>query len=112
MPLLHITTNIGIDDIEDLSRQASKLTADILGKPESYVMVKIEDRQNLVFAGNNEPAAHLELKSLSLPESETSSMSATLCEFVERTMGVQAERVYIEFSSPARNMWGWNKSTF
>ena len=39
MPLLEISTNTEIENAEAVARQASKLTAEILGKPESYVMV-------------------------------------------------------------------------
>jgi len=40
MPLLEITTNTTVENSLDIAEQASALTAEILGKPESYVMVK------------------------------------------------------------------------
>ncbi len=112
MPLLELTTNTNIDDIASLAKQASKLTADILGKPESYVMVKIMPEQNLIFAGSNEPAAHVKLKSLGLPENETAELSAKICDFINTKLGINSARTYIEFSSPDRHMWGWDGRTF
>lgn len=112
MPLLHITTNVSVDDASELARAASRLAAGLLGKPESYVMVHIDAGAQLMFAGSDEPAAHLKLKSLGLPEDKTGEYSAALCDFIEQQIGVPPGRTYIEFSGPPRHLWGWNGSTF
>lgn len=112
MPLLDITTNIAIDDEQQLARQASKLTADLLGKPESYVMVKLQPQQTLLFGGNEQPAAHLKLKSLGLAEDRSAEFSSALCDFINQALNIDTARIYIEFSSPARHLWGWDKRTF
>lgn len=112
MPLLQINTNVEIDDPGKLAEQASKKVAEILGKPESYVMVSVNPGTELWFGGNNKPAAHLKLKSLGLPESETGNYSAVLCEFIEQQLGIPGARTYIEFDAPARHAWGWDKHTF
>ncbi len=112
MPLLTISTNTSIDNPDTLALAASELTAKLLGKPESYVMVKIESVQVLSFAGSFAPAAHLRLKSLGLAETETTRLSAALCGFIEDTLDIPGGRIYIEFASPDRPMWGWDKRTF
>jgi len=112
MPLFELTTNTNIDDVACFAKQASELTATILGKPESYVMVKIMPEQGLIFAGSDEPAAHVKLKSLGLPENETTDLSAKICDFINAELGINSSRIYIEFSSPERHMWGWDGRTF
>jgi phenylpyruvate tautomerase len=112
MPLLEITTNTNIENAQAFAEKASALTADILGKPESYVMVKIQPEQTLLFAGTGEPAAHLKLKSLGLPENNTTEFSAKLCAFINAELGIDSARIYIEFASPERHLWGWDKKTF
>jgi hypothetical protein len=112
MPVLQITTNVTVDDTRSLAQQASSLAADMLGKPESYVMVIVNGNANLVFAGTDDPCAHLVLKSLGLPEAETKTYSARLCAFVEQQLGVSPSRTYIEYVSPERSMFGWNNTTF
>ena len=112
MPVLQITTNVTIDNADALAKQASKLAAEILGKPESYVMVSINGAAELIFAGSNDPCAHLMLKSLGLPESETRTYSEKLCGFIEQQLGVSPSRTYIEFSNPERHMFGWDNRTF
>ncbi|VAW54007.1 hypothetical protein MNBD_GAMMA05-1636 [hydrothermal vent metagenome] len=112
MPYLEINTNTTIDNCSAIAEQASKLAADILGKPESYVMVKVSPEQTLLFAGSDAPAAHIKLKSLGLPESNTAEFSEKLCSFLSGQLGIGGSRVYIEFSNPERHMWGWDSKTF
>ncbi|MBL4711762.1 MAG: hypothetical protein JKX75_04585 [Gammaproteobacteria bacterium] len=112
MPLLAITTNTKIKNHLHVSELASKFTAELLGKPESYVMVKILPEQPLIFAGTNEPAAHVTLKSLGLAENETSELSSKICSFITTQFNIKSARIYIEFSNPERHMWGWNEKTF
>lgn len=112
MPLLQISTNQTIEDYNQLAKEASSLTAEMLGKPESYVMVKIDQADTLIFAGSDEPCAHLKLKSLGLNEDETAAYSEKLCQFASEKLGIPESRTYIEFSSPPRHMWGWDKRTF
>lgn len=110
MPLLTIESNINSQPnlLSTLSYEVAKL----LGKPESYVMVKFQHNENMLFAGSDEALAFLQLKSLGLPETATKEYSAKLCSLVSREMGISPERIYIEFSAPERHYWGWNSSTF
>jgi len=112
MPLLSIRTNINLNDLNSLASLASKTTANALGKPESYVMVAVEDQLTMLFAGSDEPTAYLELKSISLPESETKTLSSVLCQLINEQLDIEKNRIYIEFSNAERHMWGWNGSTF
>jgi len=114
MPLIKVTTNQSISAEAQAAflRQLSATTAAMLGKPESYVMAIFNEQPQMLFAGSAEPLAHVELKSLGLPESNTADYSARLCSLIEEELGIPAERIYIEFSAPARHMWGWSGRTF
>ena len=112
MPLLQITTNISIENSSVFTKNASRIIADMLGKPESYVMIMVNADASLVFAGSEDDCAHLKLKSLGLDESKTADYSAQLCNFIQNTLDIPAARIYIEFSSPERHMWGWDSKTF
>ena len=114
MPLLSIETNIGLasQQIPELLHTASATVAEQLGKPERYVMVRFAHNPHMLFAGADEALAYLQLKSIGLPESTTADLSATLCELVADHLGVNADRVYIEFTDVVRSMWGWNSGTF
>jgi phenylpyruvate tautomerase PptA (4-oxalocrotonate tautomerase family) len=112
MPLFELSTNTTVDDEQEIAEQASRFIAELLGKPESYVMVRLQTQQTLLFAGSKEPAAHIKLKSLGLPENRTSEFSASLCEFISSLTKIETSRIYIEFFSPERHMWGWDNKTF
>jgi len=114
MPYLNIRTNVVIDDSKQqtLLKKASRTAASMLEKPESYVMVSLDPNHAMSFAGSDAPLAYLQLKSLGLPEARTRSFSQALCELMQTELGIDPERVYIEFSGPERHMWGWDGGTF
>ena len=114
MPYLLIQTNQSIDAGQQtaLLTEASRCVAEQLGKPEGYVMVSLQHNQPMVFAGTDEPLAYLQLKSIGLPENSTSQISKTLCQLVHNQLGIETDRIYIEFSNAERHMWGWNEATF
>jgi len=114
MPYLKIQTNRAVDDQDRRAamERASALVSQSLGKPERYVMVAMEPPLPMLFAGDDAPTAYFELKSIGLPEGQTAELSAALCEMAEQTLGIDRERVYIEFTDAPRAMWGWNGDTF
>ena len=114
MPYLLIQTNQSIDAGQqtEILAEASRSVAEQLGKPERYVMVSLQQGQSMVFAGTDAPLAYLELKSIGLPEDSTASISKTLCQLIHNQLGIEANRIYIEFSNAERHMWGWNEATF
>ncbi|MCW8956531.1 MAG: phenylpyruvate tautomerase MIF-related protein [Gammaproteobacteria bacterium] len=112
MPLLAMKTNIAIDDKPALAQSLSSKVAELLHKPERYVMVNLQDQQALMFGGSDDAAIYLELKSINLPESETAQISSALCDFISQQLAVKQNRIYIEFSNAERHMWGWNGATF
>jgi phenylpyruvate tautomerase PptA (4-oxalocrotonate tautomerase family) len=114
MPTLIIKTNADPSrhSQEALLTTASSTVAELLGKPEGYVMVLLEPVPAMCFGGDTAPCAYLELKSLGLPEPRTPELSAALCGLVEAHLGVPKSRVYIEFASPPRHLFGYDGRTF
>ncbi len=114
MPLLRIQTNHPFDPAaqQALITQASQAVADMLGKPERYVMVSLEQNPAMLFAGSGAPLAYLELKSIGLPRNKTADLSRRLTTLLGNAAGLPADRVYIEFSDAAHDLWGWNGATF
>ena len=114
MPLLRIETNIEIDKEErcGLMRRASAQVAELLGKPESYVMISLQPACAMLFAGNSAPLAYLELKCIGLPTERNGQLASALCDFIARELEIEAARIYIEFADAPRSHWGWNGGTF
>ncbi len=114
MPLLKIQTNQAVDaDAQKaLITRASQQVANMLGKPERYVMVSLEYNPSMLFGGSDAPLAYLELKSIGLPEAKTAAFSEALAGLLRDELGLSADRIYIEFADAPRAMWGWNGATF
>ncbi|MBF0561207.1 MAG: hypothetical protein HQL37_04125 [Alphaproteobacteria bacterium] len=114
MPMLKVQTNLAVDAAAGKSfvAEASRTVAVATGKPETYVMVALEQAVPMMFAGDTAPLAYLELKSIGLSESQTAPASKALCELMHRTLNIPPSRVYIEFASASGRMWGYNGTTF
>ncbi len=114
MPYLSVQTNVSLSDDQKpaVLAELSRSVADLLGKPESYVMVALDDGRPMRFAGSDAATAYLQLKSLGLPEDKCGAYSATLCQLIQSQFGIDTDRIYIEFSSPSDHMWGWDMGTF
>ena len=114
MPILRIKTNVKTSkEIHyRLMSKASGLVAELLSKPEKYVMISFEDDVSMVFSTSDEPTAYLELKSIGLSVERTAELSKHLCSLLESELDIAKERIYIEFFDEPRQMFGWNSSTF
>lgn len=114
MPLLKLRTNVSIasDKVTELMSDFSQCLANETGKPERYVMVEIDAQRNMLFGGSPEPLAYVECKSIGLSSGQASSLSKSISQILHSQLGIDIDRVYIEFSNCPAELWGWNGSTF
>ena len=114
MPYFSIETNQTTDRISnpELMKKTSAFIADLLGKPESYVMISIKPGASLVFGGSDQPAAFVRLKSIGLPKDRCTEFSAKICSYIAEELSVPQDRVFIDFKDIDRNLFGWNGKTF
>ena len=114
MPYLKIQTNLPLSKKAERSvlQDASALVAKELGKPEEFVMVALQPDTPMMFSGTDDPVAFLELKSIGLPADKTKRLSRTLCDLINRHLGIRPERVYVKFIDVLHSMWGWKGDTF
>lgn len=67
MPYLTVYTNAKFNNGAQIAEEASRLTAKVLSKPESYVVTNIIYNENMAFGGSNQKTGALvELKSIGL----------------------------------------------
>jgi len=114
MPYFSIETNVSVDETStrNLVRKTSAFIAELLGKPEPYVMISIKTGAHLVFGGSDEPAAFVRLKSIGLPQNRTAEFSEKISTFIEQKLEVPRNRTFIDFKDLERNLFGWNGKTF
>lgn len=113
MPYLSITTNAVLSPEAEAAwvADASKALAAELGKPEAYVMVSLQKAGTLRFAGSDEPAAFLDLKSIGLPRS-LNGVAQALTDLAARHGDVAARRVYLACADVAAAHWAHGGATF
>jgi len=116
MPIIKVQSSVATPDQAQLESLLSSLSAKLakhFGKPESYVMTVFESDVPMTFGGTNEPACYVEIKSIgTMKPEQTKAMSADFCQQIESELGVEKNRIYIEFTDAQRYLWGWNGGTF
>jgi hypothetical protein len=112
MPFIKVETNVVVPDETACLKGISALAAEILGKPEAYVLAVLEPGKRLLFGGTGDPAAFVSLDSIGLPETRTPEFSAAICAFLARELSIPANRVYIAFGDIKHHLFGWDGGTF
>ena len=114
MPLINIQASVpAIADASSLLQELSSKLAELLEKPENYVMTSLQCAVPMTFSGNTEPTCYVEVKSIgALDGNRTQEVSELVCSHIEQKLGIPADRIYIGFEDVPARLWGWNGSTF
>ena len=112
MPYVEVQTNESVEDEEKFLQKLSAEMSVRLGKPESYIMTALQPEVKMTFAGSTETTAFISLKSIGLDQSITGELSEFICGFVEEELGIEQDRIYIDFANSSGAMWGWDGGTF
>jgi phenylpyruvate tautomerase len=114
MPYLSILTNARVADVRhsELLAAASRAVASQLSKPENYVMASIAPGQRLAFAGNEGPAAFLELRSIGLPDAKRGSLCTELTDLIADFCGIARDRIFLVMVDVDAKLWSHDGKTF
>jgi phenylpyruvate tautomerase len=117
MPLLQIHSSVQTIEkltLEEIHREGAKILSHELGKSIEYVMVVVNAGSSISFAqDSSKPSAYLEVKNIGeLSPAVTAKLSMQLCELTSQKLGVEKNRIYIEYQEAQRHQWGWNGKTF
>ncbi len=114
MPLITIQTSLGeIPNAKIFLQDLSKDIGSVLGKSEKYVMASIIPNLTMTFSGDTSPSCYVELKSIGqISTSMTNELSILICNKISKDLGVNGDRIYIQFESVRGELWGWDGRTF
>lgn len=114
MPLFRIETNREVDQVaqEAFIPEAVRFAARLLAKPEESVMVSLVSSAGMRFQANENPTAYVEFKSIGLDRDQCPAYAKAICEYLESSLGIAPQRIYIEFTDIDPKMFGWDKVTF
>lgn len=84
----------------------------VMGKPETYLMVCLEENAMIYFGGKKlERGAFVEVSALGQIDSgQSRKMSAEICDILKRRLDIPGECVYITYQG--YKDWGWNGGNF
>jgi phenylpyruvate tautomerase len=114
MPLLKLETTVSIpeDKRKGLLASLSKIVAEIIGKPEDYVMVSASTAA-ILMSGKPGDAAFVDIRSIGgLNGDVNRRLSQKVCGLLNQSLGVPQNRIYLNFSDVDAGNWGWNGETF
>jgi phenylpyruvate tautomerase len=114
MPLLKLETTVPLaeDKRNALLASLSKTVAGTIGKPEQYVMITI-GQTVMAMSGKTGDAAFVDIRSIGgLTQDVNRKLSQQVCKLLNETLGLPANRVYLNFIDVEAGNWGWNGSTF
>nr|KYP63616.1 Macrophage migration inhibitory factor isogeny [Cajanus cajan] len=100
MPCLNLSTNVNLDGVDTSSilSEATSTVAQIIGKPEAYVMIVLKGSVPISFGGNEQPAAYGELVSIGgLNPDVNKKLSAAIASILETKLSVQKSRFFLKF---------------
>jgi len=114
MPYFSIQTSKPLEAAaaKDLTKKSSAFAAELLGKPEAYVMTALKPGTAMSFAGSRAPAAFIEVKSIGLPEAQCGAFAEKISAFIHTELGIEPDRVFIDFVDLPRTRFAWNGKTF
>lgn len=111
--MINTKTTVELSDEKKdiLAKEYGKAIA-VLGKPESYLMLGMEEKADLYFAGKKlEKGAFVQVMLLGSEDSSAcNKMTGRICEILEKELQIPSDCVYITYEG-FKN-WGWNGSNF
>lgn len=114
MPYFAIQTNrnVAAQDQAALGKASSAFVAELLGKPEAYVMTALSIGTPMTFGGSDAPTAMVQLKSIGLDRERCPELSKRICGFLQEQLNIPPERIFIDFKVLDGGLFGWNGKTF
>ncbi len=114
MPFINTKVNISVSEKqkENIKAAYGQSIGCIRGKSESWLMVNIEDCQNLYFKGDkNTPNAFVEVKIYgSASKNEYEALTSEITGILSSELGIAPDRIYIQYEETQN--WGYNGHNF
>ncbi|MCR4781326.1 MAG: hypothetical protein K5851_01060 [Lachnospiraceae bacterium] len=113
MPFIDSKISTKVNDTlkEEIKTELGQLIS-TLGKPESYLMVGIDDDYDLWFAGEKlEKGAYVSVSLFGNASRDAyDKLTGQICDLFNEKLGIPGNQVYVTYHPV--NDWGWNGSNF
>ena len=113
MPMIEakVTMELPAEKRDVLKAEFGKAIS-VLGKPESYLMINLVDKQDLYFGGKKlEKGAYVSVSLYGDAPSESyDKLTGQICDLFANKLGIPGDAVYVTYHPV--NDWGWNGRNF
>ncbi len=113
MPYIETKTNVTISKEQETALKAAfgEAIGIIPGKSENWLMISFSDSQRIWFAGDDAPAAMIEVEIFgSVSDSTYDALTAELTEIVSKHLAIAPSKIYVKYEEISQ--WGWNGNNF
>ena len=115
MPFINakVTTTLSAEKKEEL-KAALAQSVGLIGKAETWVMVNIEDKQDIWLGGKKKDAAgYISIELVGKADQKASeTLSKAVCNVMENVLSIPSDSTYITIKEFDGYHWGWNNQTF
>ena len=114
MPLAKIEVSVEIEETkkQEILSAVSGAIATVTGKPESYVMVTLQESV-IMMGGEQKSSAFVDIRGIGgLDPSTNGELSGAVCNILLDSLGIPGDCVYINFTDIAACNWGYDSRTF
>ncbi|MBQ2080916.1 MAG: hypothetical protein II461_04055 [Treponema sp.] len=113
MPFINSKLTVKVDDAKrnSLKSEFGKAISN-LGKPESYLMINIEDGCDLYLGGKKlDKGAYVSVQVFGrLAAPQTEKMTGAICDILKNELDIPGDAVYVTYQGIEN--WGWNGGNF
>ena len=113
MPFINVKTSAKLSEQTKLEIE-NRLTESITllpGKTSNYFMCAVEDNISMMFHGDKQPTAFVEVKIFGKSTREAyTDLTAAICDIMNGCAGVAPDYCYVKFEEVEN--WGFNKRLF
>ncbi len=113
MPMIDVRTNCTITPGTEktMKTQIGEAIALLPGKTENYLMLAFSDNEHLWFAGQNTPAAMIDVTAFgTLAHEDCCKLTERLTTIVADALKIPSARIYVKYASTRE--WGWQGHQF
>ena len=110
MPLVKVQTSAPLEEgaRDGLILALSRRTADILGKPESRVMVVLEPHTAMSMSGTLGSAAFFEVRSVGEVSADAAKrLASELTAVIGDSLGIKSDRIFGNFAAWQGGLWAY-----
>ncbi|KAJ4807531.1 Macrophage migration inhibitory factor [Rhynchospora pubera] len=100
MPCLTLSTNVNLDGVDTsaILAEATRVVADVIDKPQNYVMVVLKGSVPICFGGTEQPAAYGELVSIGGVDPVTNKkISSGIATILSKMLSIPKSRFFLLF---------------